>query len=387
MMTYGGKMKTSRFNLLWVAMTMVVFLISCNSGNQNASSASTTEVPVVKAEQGIVAEGRIVPNKSVDLSFQVTGKVIEVLVNEGDNVKTGDVLARLGDREQVEAEVAQAEVELLNAQQALDNLIKNHPVDRAKALEAVAAANDKVRDAKYQLDNFTIPVGQQGLDAVEAVALMEKKLDQARAAFEPYKNDSLLNESRRKLKEALDNAQSDYNAAVKRLNYEVQLEAAKAELQRAMDNWMDIKDGPDPDQLALAENRVKAARVALDAAVAHLNNLDLKATIDGTVARIDLIVGDQVTPNVVVATIADFSAWYVETDNLTEIEVVDISTGQNVTVVPDAIPDLTLNGKVEKISQVFEEKRGDVTYTTKILLTDMDPRLRWGMTVLVTFVQ
>lgn len=380
-------MKTSRFNLLWVAMTMVVFLISCNSGNQNASSASTTEVPVVKAEQGIVAEGRIVPNKSVDLSFQVTGKVIEVLVNEGDNVKTGDVLARLGDREQVEAEVAQAEVELLNAQQALDNLIKNHPVDRAKALEAVAAANDKVRDAKYQLDNFTIPVGQQGLDAVEAVALMEKKLDQARAAFEPYKNDSLLNESRRKLKEALDNAQSDYNAAVKRLNYEVQLEAAKAELQRAMDNWMDIKDGPDPDQLALAENRVKAAQVALDAAVAHLNNLDLKATIDGTVARIDLIVGDQVTPNVVVATIADFSAWYVETDNLTEIEVVDISTGQNVTVVPDAIPDLTLNGKVEKISQVFEEKRGDVTYTTKILLTDMDPRLRWGMTVLVTFVQ
>lgn len=380
-------MKTSRFNLLWVTMTLAVFLISCNSGNQNASSASSTEVPVVKAEQGIVAEGRIVPNKSVDLSFQVTGKVIEVLVNEGDNVKTGDVLARLGDREQVEAEVARAEVELLNAQQALDNLIKNHPVDRAKALEAVAAANDKVRDAKYQLDNFTTPVGQQGLDAVEAVALMEKKLDQARAAFEPYKNDSLLNEARRKLKEALDNAQSDYNAAVKRLNYEVQLEAAKAELQRAMDNWMDIKDGPDPDQLALAENRVKAARVALDAAVAHLNNLDLKATIDGTVARIDLIVGDQVTPNVVVATIADFSAWYVETDNLTEIEVVDISTGQNVTVVPDAIPDLTLNGKVEKISQVFEEKRGDVTYTTKILLTDMDPRLRWGMTVLVTFVK
>lgn len=381
-------MKTPKFKLMLLCLILCIFLVACSAGNAGSSPApNTTEIPVVKADQGIVAEGRIVPSKYVDLSFQVSGKVIEVLVKEGDQVKTGDILARLGDREQVEAEVANAEVELLNAQQALDNLIKNHPVDRAKALEAVARANDKVRDAKYQLDNFTTPISQQGLDAVEAVALMEEKLDKARAAFEPYKNDSLQNETRRKLKEALDNAQSDYNAAVKRLNYEVQLEAAKAELQIAMENWEKIKDTPDPDQLALAENRVKAAQVALAAANLHLSNLELKATIDGTVARIDLIVGDQVTPNVVVATIADFSAWYVETDNLTEIEVVDISAGQSVTVIPDALPDLNLNGKVETISQVFEEKRGDITYTTKILLTDIDPRLRWGMTVLVTFKQ
>lgn len=214
---------------------------------------------------------------------------------------------------------------------------------------------------------------------------MEERLDKARLAFEPYKNDSLLNEAREKLKEALDNAQSDYNAAVRRLSYEVQLEAAKADLKRALDQWETIKDGPDPDLLALANARVNTAQKAVQAAQARLGNLELRATIEGTVAKIDLVVGSQVVPNVNVITLADFSSWYVYTENLTEIEVVDIELGQTATIVPDALPQLELQGVVESIGQVFVERGGDVTYTTKILLTESDPRLRWGMTALITF--
>jgi len=59
--------------------------------------------------------------------------------------------------------------------------------------------------------------------------------------------------------------------------------------------------------------------------------------------------------------------------------------GQTVSVIPDALPDLEIKGTVDKISDVFEEKRGDVTYTTRILLDSVDPRLRWGMTVVITF--
>ena len=71
--------------------------------------------------------------------------------------------------------------------------------------------------------------------------------------------------------------------------------------------------------------------------------------------------------------------------NLTEIEVVDISLGQEVVVVADALPDLELTGTVDKIGDVFEEKRGDITYTVRIVLDEVDPRLRWGMTVVITF--
>ena len=44
-----------------------------------------------------------------------------------------------------------------------------------------------------------------------------------------------------------------------------------------------------------------------------------------------------------------------------------------------------MTGTVEEISNVFEEKRGDITYTVRLLLQNPDPALRWGMTVVVTF--
>lgn len=109
------------------------------------------------------------------------------------------------------------------------------------------------------------------------------------------------------------------------------------------------------------------------------------ATINGTIVTLDLIEGEQIAPGIPVVQIADFSAWYVETDNLTEIEVVKVATGQGTSIVPDALPDVTLTGAVDTIADVFEEKQGDVTYTARILLDEVDPRLRWGMTVVVTF--
>jgi hypothetical protein len=56
-----------------------------------------------------------------------------------------------------------------------------------------------------------------------------------------------------------------------------------------------------------------------------------------------------------------------------------------VEISPDALPELNLLGIVESISDTFEEKRGDITYTTRILVDEIDPRLRWGMTVVVSF--
>jgi len=375
----------NNFVTRFILILIFIFLSGCTGKEKQSTQPTDTPIPIAKAGSAIIAEGMIVPNQSVDLSFQFSGTVSEVLVREGDSVKVGDVIARLGNREQVEAEVANAEVNVANAQQSYDDLFKNHALDVAKALDAVAKANKKVRDAQYQLDNFTIPVGQEKLSAIEAIKVTQQKLDEARKAFEPYKNDSLLDDNREKLKENLDNAQADYNAAVKRLNYEVTLQYAQAELELALRNWQAIQSGPDPEQLALAKDRLSAAQASLKAAQAHLANLELKAPIAGTVARLNLVIGDQVAPNVVVATIADFSSWYVETDNLTELEVVKISNNQPVSVVADALPNVSLRGIVESISQVYVEKRGDITYTTKIRLLDSDPNLRWGMTVLVTF--
>ena len=84
-------------------------------------------------------------------------------------------------------------------------------------------------------------------------------------------------------------------------------------------------------------------------------------------------------------TIADFSNWQIKTDNLTEINVVNVKPGQKVEIVLDALPELTFKGQVAAIDMVYEEKRGDTTYTATIVMEQNDPQLRWGMTAAVEF--
>jgi multidrug resistance efflux pump len=379
-------MKTKLFNLTVILVLLSFLSAACGSTtSKTPSSGEPTPIPIVGSSSQIVAEGRLVPRKSVQLSFFTNGQVAEVLVDEGSQVKKGDVVARLGNREDFAASLANAEVELTAAKQALEKLNQDVEVARANAAETIAAANKAVRDAQYQVDNFTVATNQEELTAMEGVIKMKELLDQARKAFEPYKFKSSTDSTRKTLKEKLDNAQSDYNSAVRRLQLETELKRAEASLNNAMQDYEALKDGPNPDDLASAESRIKAAEAAIASSNAALTHLELVTTIDGTVVKQDLTVGQQVTAGLPVMTIADFSQMYAETDDLTEIEVVDIAKGQKVTLVPDAIPDLKIDGTVDKISDVFEEKRGDITYTTRILLGSVDPRLRWGMTVVITF--
>ncbi len=95
--------------------------------------------------------------------------------------------------------------------------------------------------------------------------------------------------------------------------------------------------------------------------------------------------GESVNSGSIAATTADFSNWLIKTTDLTEIEVVNIQEGQPVTVVLDAIPDVTLNGVIYSISQTYAEKQGDVVYEVTIQLTDTHPAMLWGMTAAVNF--
>jgi HlyD family secretion protein len=75
----------------------------------------------------------------------------------------------------------------------------------------------------------------------------------------------------------------------------------------------------------------------------------------------------------------------VETNDLTEQEVVKISVGQSASLAPDALPDLKFTGKVTEIADGFIVQSGDVLYKVRLLVDNPDPQFRWGMTTEVTF--
>jgi len=115
-----------------------------------------------------------------------------------------------------------------------------------------------------------------------------------------------------------------------------------------------------------------------------LANTELKAPFAGTIASLNLEAGEQVAATVPVAQLADQSAWRIETDDLTEINVVYVNVSDTVDISIDALPDLKLTGTVERIRPLGENKQGDITYTATIIPSNTDKRLRWNMTASVT---
>jgi HlyD family secretion protein len=111
----------------------------------------------------------------------------------------------------------------------------------------------------------------------------------------------------------------------------------------------------------------------------------LTAPFDGVVAEVAVDIGDQVSAESRAVSVADPSAWIIETTDISELEVVKLTEGQSVTFTADALPGVTMNGVVTEISQSSFEQGGDVLYTVRIETEDVDPRVKWGMTVEVTF--
>lgn len=403
-------MKTTK---LLILTTLLTLLLSACGGIGAAAQPTPTGMPPALAETGVVVEGRLVPRETVELAFDASGEVAEVLVSEGDVVQAGDVLARLGNREQYEStlagarlELASAELELLTAENDLKALNDSLPEDRTAALAALTQAREALRDAERWYKTTQSSASQADINEARATLTLAKDaLDEAQKDYKPYEKKNDDNVVKAAYLNRLADAQRKYDNALRRYNgliagsnvfdvsqAEAELEIAQSRLQLAEEDVAQLENGPDPDRAALiqariqtSQSRIAAAQASIAAAEAALRDLELKATISGTVVSLDLIAGQRVSPGAPVVRLADLSQWYVETDNLTEIDVVNIRAGQQAAVTPDAIPDLKLDASVERINDQFEEKRGDVTYTARLLLASSDPRLRWGMTVVVSF--
>lgn len=347
--------------------------------------AASPQQPV-SAGAGVTASAVTAPALQAQLSFAISGKLEAVLVEVGDTVRAGQTLARLQGQESLQAAVRAAEFELQQAEQALADLDEQAELAKVQAMQQMVTFAQAVKEAQYRLDNFTVPANQVGLDPVEALKLMKERLDQARLAFEPYRNRPENDPTRQALKEALDTAQSDYNAAVRRLQLAYDLEVAQTQFARAQRDFETYSKGPDPDQRKLAQARLENAQAQLVAAQAALQNLELKAPFDGVVAVLNLRTGEWVLPGQPVLILADLAHLRVETTDLSERDIPQVSVGKSASIYIKAL-NLTLPGKVLAIAPLATTLGGDVVYKVTLELQDQPAELRAGMSAVVTFTE
>jgi multidrug resistance efflux pump len=338
----------------FIALMLFSLLVSACSAGGQAATATPEAIPTVLADSTIIAEGRLEPMRDAEIAFNASGVVSDVLVQEGETVKKGQPLIRLGD--QLDTQYAAAQLELVSAQKALNDLLNNSGEDLAQAVIDLKDAKedfDKADDYLRYLENSKkVPQSQTKL-------FLETKRNSWMYVYKtktfkgPAPEDWIIE------------AQND-------------LALKKAKLDEAQKTYDRMKGGADEDQLAVLQAR-------LDAAKAGMAAFEVIAPFDGVVADLPAKMGGSINAGQSAVTIADFSSWLVKTTDLTEIDVVALAEGQPVTVTLDALPDVQLKGEILSIGQNYSENQGDVVYEVTILLTDTHPAMRWGMTAAVKF--
>ena len=340
-------------SVLITLIALSLLVSACGAGAQ-AGTATPAAIPTVIADSTIIAEGRLQPVRDAEIAFTASGVVSDILVQEGETVKQGQPLIRLGDDS--DTQYAAAQLELVSAQKALNDLLNASGTDLAQAVIDLKQAKedfDKADDYLHYLENSKkVPRTE-----VRSYLVQTWKGYEYRTKTKFYKGPPP--------EDWIVEAQNDLNLK-------------KAQLEEAQRTYDRMKGGTDEDQLKVLQARVDAAKAGVAA-------FEVTAPFDGTIADLPAKQGGSINAGQSAVTIADFSQWLVKTTDLTEIDVVNLSEGQPVTVTLDALPDTELNGEILSIGQNYAENQGDIVYEVTILLTDTHPAMRWGMTADVTF--
>ena len=337
-----------------------------------------------------------------NLAFQVSGRVQEVLTDEGLSVEKAQVLAVLDRREfaalrdQAQANLQRAEQNLRQLETVLEISRKVLPAEVDRAAAAVGALQAQLREAK---SGYRLQEVERARLAAEASRVT---LDHARKDKERY--DELFRKG-----VVAERARDTFN---------VQFETALKENQRAVETYNLSKEGFRREEIDTARSRlaegeaaqrlaesnlkkieaaeqeveaaraqVAAAKAALDVTEIQLGHTELKAPYTGIILSRNVEPGEVVTPSQEVLTISDLSRVDLKVF-VEETEIGRIVPGQPVDVKIDTFPDKTYAGRVAYISPQAEftpkiiqthKERVKLVYLVKVSVPNPNYELKSGM--------
>lgn len=146
------------------------------------------------------------------------------------------------------------------------------------------------------------------------------------------------------------------------------------------------KIGTDPLDIAMSENSVAQRRSSLAAsqnrladAYDALNDYTVRAPFDGVVAKVPVHQFDQASPSTALATLLTHAK--IAMISLNEVDAAKVKVDQKVTLTFDAVPDLSIAGKVSEVDSIGTVTQGVVNYSVKIAFETQDDRIKTGMSV------
>jgi len=355
----GGVM--FRKKSFWIGL-IVVLALAAGTGYAYYSyiylpSQETVEPVIATAQvrQGdlvvsVSGFGTLVSASEIDLGFQSGGYLDEVLVEVGDYVQAGDLLARL-ETDDLELAVAEAGIEARLAQLDLDDTLEG-PTDAelANARAALWSAQSALIVAQYTYDTTL----NSDLDAAVRARYIEYQwyTEQYWEAEEGLEDGAVSQED-------FDDAWNERGSAegqlgdvagqaeMEELDAWNQVDQAQNRVYQAQENLELLQSGPTTDTIMRAELKADQAALALNDARDALESTELCAPFAGTVVDVTAIPGEDIGTASIV-TLVDLEEpvlqfWVEESD------MSGVAVGNRVEIIFEALPDDTFTGTVIRV--------------------------------------
>ena len=312
---------------VWIRPTQVERKVLAEQEKTEQSSENTVAAPgVVEAI-----------SEEIEVGAEISGKLKQVLVEEGDQVVRGQTIAVLENADfQAQVSTAKTNIETLQKQkQTAEARILQAKTERARIFNG---SRPEERREALQSYEQTLPNVEQAKREVERREKLYASGDISREEFERSKRD-------------LETAQKQSNAMSEKYNV-VNADARKDDLNKA------------DAAILLAENQVnefdaliREAEARVKTAQANLDKTIVRAPMTGVVLRKRLKDGESVSPEnqTGIVSLADVSALRVRVD-LDEIDVAKVRENQKAFVTADAFGEQKFYGKVVKIGQILGRK-------------------------------
>jgi HlyD family secretion protein len=335
--------------LLIVAVVIVLFLLGRLDFAGIGAAPHEVQVMIVRRSAGgadrvsLTASGYVIPRRRVEVSSKTSGRVEELLVERGDMVRAGQVLARL-DSKEIEAQLRQARAVREAASARLEEALagsRPQEIERARAALEQTEANQQT--AQVNLERAS-RLHERGV-------LAKQGLDDARNAFD----------------------------------------VAAAQAKVARKNLELAQLGPRAEQIQLARAQLAEVEASIVWWQTQLENTVIRAPISGTVLERLIEKGEMVTTGFVsgrgaksaLVSIADLKDLEVELD-INESDIPRVRVDQQCQVSPDSYPDKKYRARVREIAP--EANRQKATIQVKVAIESPDEHLRPETNAKVNFI-
>lgn len=426
-------LKKGHFILLIVALVLVTG-ISMRLGANNESSYTTDTITTGSVTESVSVSGFVEAKNTANLSFPTTGIVTDVMVQEGDEVTKGSILATLGSRTLV-AQRNEAIATLQKAEAAYSELITGQRTEeQSQTNQSLTVAQTTYEQTlaleKQKVDNARSALLSNGLEAfaednnTRATAPLitgsYNCSEEGIYTITTYRSGAYSGYSYRVtgLENDADSAyirqasplgdcglyiqfvaNSDYGNTVWNIPvpntssetyttlknaYDLALQAEQTAVRQAKETLAlagttATLEQADPTifQTQQSQATIRQARAAIAAIDAQIAEKSIIAPFDGIVTTVDILPGETAGSAPIITLLAQDA--FVLTARIPEIDITKVTPGQITETVFDAQADKTFIGETTFVSPLATEIDGVAYFETTITLEEVPDWIRSGL--------